>query len=61
MTEKMLNQAFDLQRFTPNERLQSVIDDSHARMSARELSDAELEFVAGGVQTRNTKLEEPPK
>lgn len=50
MTEQKLFQAFDLQRFAPNTRLQGVIDASHARMSARELADDELELVAGGRQ-----------
>ena len=43
MMEKKLSQAFDLQRFAPNAH-------SHARMSARELADDELELVAGGRQ-----------
>ena len=46
MTEKGLYQAFDLQRFAPNARLQAVIDKTHARVAARELSDDELDFVA---------------
>ncbi|MCR4770898.1 MAG: hypothetical protein K5855_01175 [Oscillospiraceae bacterium] len=50
MTEKKLFQAFDLQRFRPSERLQAVIDASHARMEALELEEEELELVAGGRQ-----------
>jgi hypothetical protein len=50
MTEKKLSQAFELHRFAPSERLQRVIDASHARMAAREMSDDELELVAGGVK-----------
>ncbi len=46
MTENMLFQAFDLQRFAENERLCSVIDRSHARMKGRELSDDDLDLVA---------------
>ena len=46
MTENMLFQAFDLQRFAENERLRSVIDRSHARMKGRELSDDDLDLVA---------------
>ena len=46
MMESRLFQAFDLHRFAPNPRLQKVIDRSHARMAARELSDAELDLVA---------------
>ena len=45
MTEKQLYQAFDLQRFAPSARLQAVIDASHKRTSARELSDDELTDV----------------
>lgn len=43
MTENKLRQAFDLQRFAPNARLQAVIDRSHARLAVRELSDEELQ------------------
>ncbi len=45
MTENTLYQAFDLQRFVGNERLQNVIKKSHARMAARELSDDDLDLV----------------
>ena len=59
MTDKLLSQAFELQRFTPNARLQAVIDGAHARMAARELSDEELDFVAAaGVRTLPTEPEE---
>lgn len=60
MTEKKLYQAFDLHRFAPSGRLQSVIDASHARMETRELVDDELEFVAGGVK-QNTQNEQEPR
>ena len=61
MTERLLSQAFELQRFSPNPRLQAVIDRSHARMAARELSDDELDFVAAaGEQEPPQKPEEPP-
>lgn len=50
MTESKLYQAFALQRFAPNARLQAVIDRTHARMAARELSDDELDFVAAAGQ-----------
>ena len=46
MTEKRLFQAFDFQRIEENARLKAVIDASHRRMSARELSDDELDLVA---------------
>ncbi len=59
MTEKRLYQAFDLQRFSPSARLQAVIDASHARTAARELSDDELDFVAAaGEPEAPTKSEE---
>lgn len=51
MTEKLLYQAFDFQRFVCNARLQKVIDASHARTASRELSDEELDLVsAAGIQ-----------
>ena len=59
MTEKLLYQAFDLQRFAPNARLQAVIDKTHER--ARELSDDELDLVAAGVKEPEKKPEEPPR
>ena len=46
MNEKLLFQAFDLQKFSPNARLQAVIDATHARTEGRELSDDELDMVA---------------
>ena len=46
MIEKQLSQAFELQRFSPSARLQAVIDKTHARTAARELSDDELDYVA---------------
>lgn len=51
MTEQLLFQAFDLQRFAPQSRLQAVIDASHARTEARELTDDELDFVAAAGAT----------
>ena len=58
MNEKQLSQAFELQRFAPSARLQAVIDASHARTAARELSDDELDYVAAaGVPEQ--KPEEP--
>jgi hypothetical protein len=46
MTERLLTEVFALQRFAPNARLQAVIDKTHARLAARELSDEELDLVA---------------
>ena len=59
VTEARLKRAFELQRFAPNERLQGVIDAAHARTSAREISDEELEWVAGGKQTLPEQPAEP--
>ena len=59
MTESKLKNAFELQRFAPNARLQGVIDAAHARVAARELSDEELEWVAGGKQTLPEQPTEP--
>ena len=50
MTERQLFRAFEFQRFSPNSRLQAVIDRTHARLAARELSDDELDFVAAAGQ-----------
>ncbi len=61
MTEKLLYQAFDLQRFAPNARLQAVIAGTHARAAARELTDDELDLVAAaGVREPEKKPEELP-
>ncbi len=51
MDEKLLFQAFDLQRFAPNGNLQKLIDETHARLDARELSDDELDMVAAAGVT----------
>lgn len=61
MTEKKLYQAFDLHRFEPSARLQAVIDDSHARMEARELSDEMLDYVAAAGTPEPPKDPELPK
>ena len=60
MTENKLYQAFSLQRFAENPRLQAVIDASHARMAARELTDDELDLVAAaGTPEPQKKTGEP--
>ncbi len=60
MTERLLEQAFDLQRFVDNPKLRAIIDASHARTAARELSDDELDLVAAaGVPEQAKKPEEP--
>ena len=55
MTERLLYQAFELQRFAPNPRLQSVIDKVHAHAAARELNDDELDLVAAAGAQEPTK------
>ncbi len=50
MQEKLLSKAFDFQKFSGNQRLQAVIDASHARttLQSLKLSDEDLDLVAGG-------------
>ena len=60
LTEKILLQAFDLQRFEAIPRLQAIIDAAHARTASRALDDSDLDFVAAaGEQSPPHKLEEP--
>ena len=62
MTEQLLTQAFALQRFAPNSRLQAVIDAAHARTAVRELTDEELDLVAAaGSKEPPNKPEGLPK
>ncbi len=61
MTEKQLYQAFDLQRFASSGRLQAVIDASHARTAARELSDDELDLVAAAGAPETGKRPKEPR
>ena len=60
MKEAQLFQAFDLQRFAENPRLQKVIDSAHRRSEIRELSDDELDNVAAaGIVIPPKKPEGP--
>ena len=60
LTEKILLQTFDLQRFAASPRLQAVIDAAHAQTASRALSDGELDFVAAaGEQSPPHKPKEP--
>ena len=62
MTEEKLFGAFDLQRFSGNERLQAVIDAAHKRCLARELIDDELDLVAAaGALEKKPDPKEFPK
>ena len=61
MNESKLFQAFALQRFAPNARLQAVIDRAHDRMAARELTDEEMELVAAAGQPEQAKKPEEPR
>ena len=46
MTKATLRSLFDFQRFEENARLRKVIDATHSRVEARELTDDELDRVA---------------
>jgi hypothetical protein len=46
VTNAQLSRLFDFQRFAGNARLQKIIDDTHRRVEARELTDDELDQVA---------------
>ena len=61
MMERKLFQAFDLHRFAPSPRLQRVIDRTHARVAARELSDEELDLVAAAGPVDEAKPKEDPQ
>ena len=61
MTGTTLSQAFALQRFAPNPRLQAVIDASHARTAARLLSDDELDLVAAAGAPEQAKTPGEPQ
>ena len=61
MMENKLFQAFDLHRFAPSPRLQRVIDRTHARMAARELSDEELNLVAAAGPTDQANQPKDPR
>ena len=54
-TEKILQTAFDFQKFSNNPRLQSLIDEVHQRNSDGALSDDAMDHVAAAG------LPEPPK
>ena len=64
MTKATLRSLFDFQRFEQNARLQKLIDATHSRVAARELTDDELDRVAAaGVPDApaSKKPGEPPK
>ena len=49
MTEQVLKRLFDFQRFSPNNRLEALIQDTDSRQTTT-LSESELSFVnAAGV------------
>ena len=51
MTKEKLKSLFDFQHFEGNSKLQKVIDVTHRRLEALELTDDELDLVAAaGVQ-----------
>ena len=57
MTNAQLSRLFDFQRFAGNARLQKIIDDTHRRVEARELTDDELDQVAaaGDLDAQTSK------
>ena len=55
MTEKQLKQAFGYQKFERNPRLQAVIDAVHERVTLKELSDEDLDWVAAAGDTDDYK------
>ena len=61
MSEKLLYQVFDLQRFAENRRLQNVIDRVHSKCAERELSDDELDMVAAAGVFEKPKIPKRPK
>lgn len=51
LTKAKLKSLFDYQHFEENSRLRKVIDDTHRRLEALELTDDDLDLVAAaGVQ-----------
>ena len=58
--EGMLKRLFDFQKFEGDKDLQDVIDSTHARYNARELSLDEMEFVAAaGMPELHTDKTKP--
>ncbi len=55
MTEKQLKQAFEYQKFERNPRLQAVIDAVHERVTLKELSDEDLDWVAAAGSAEDGK------
>ncbi|MCR5596021.1 MAG: hypothetical protein K6G12_09230 [Lachnospiraceae bacterium] len=48
--EKQLKSLFDFQKFSPNQKLQSIIDDVESRYEVTKLDDDDLEYAsAAGV------------
>lgn len=61
--EKKLAALFDFQKFAGNPDLRQVIDAVHTRISRRELSPNELEYVnaAGDPSLMQQNTQEKPK
>ncbi len=61
--EKKLAALFDFQKFAGNQDLRQVIDAVHTRLSRRELSTGELEYVnaAGDPGLMQQKTQEKPQ
>ena len=53
--QKLLEKLFDFQRYERNKDLKVIIDEVENTYQEVLLSDAELSFVAGGVNKEETK------
>ena len=59
--ENKLRALFDFQKYEQNAELQSVIDNVHARYSARMLTDEEADMVNAAGVINTAKPIKPPK
>ena len=59
--ENKLRALFDFQKFDRNADLQNVIDNVHARYSARMLTDEEADMVNAAGVINTGKTIKPPK
>ena len=59
MTKAKLKRLFDYQHFEENSRLQKVIDDTHRRLDALELTDDDLNLVAAAGVKDEPKSKKP--
>ena len=59
--EGRLLRLFDFQRFEGNLKLKSIIDATHMRYNARQLSDTELDYVSAAGIPELPKQPDPHK